>query len=232
MGPVKFTLADAFVFTACELTAVPLCHAGWEAVVSDEHIFRGIVALVVGIPLGIFGLSFHWLKEQLGESSLEWIQRQGSRWWPAAVLLAFIYTAGPSIYQRSATSIQSEQSTGRIVWNFEQTARGGGYFLTLQKVGDQEIRVIGFGAHGKNISGDPISQFSGYLRSERTNAEIPIYILAQDANESKAIACFPHPWIPTVPGETFGIPPLADFEIGTHEKPFIEAGKDGVFVAP
>jgi hypothetical protein len=133
MGPAKFTLADAFVFTACELTAVPLCHAGWEAVVSDEHIFRGIVALVVGIPLGIFGLSFHWLKEQLGGSSLEWIQRQGSRWWPAAILLAFIYAAGPSIYQRTVTSIQSEQSTGRIVWNFEQTARGGGYFLPCKR---------------------------------------------------------------------------------------------------
>jgi hypothetical protein len=122
----------------------------------------------------------------------------------------------------------SSSDTGRIVWNFEQTARGAGYFLTMQKTGDQEIRVIGFGAWGKNTSSDPVSAFSGYMRSDKTNAEIPVYILAQDANESTTLACFAHPWIPTLPGETFGIPPFADFQIVTHEKPVIETGKDGI----
>jgi hypothetical protein len=127
-------------------------------------------------------------------------------------------------------ALNGSPNTGKIIWNFEQTAHGGGYFLTMQKLGDEEIRVIGFGAHGKNNSSDPISQFSGYMRSERTNAQIPIYVLAQDPDESKVLACFPHPWIPTLPQETFGIPAFADFDIGTFEKPFIEAGKDGVTV--
>ena len=32
----------------------------------------------------------------------------------------------------------------------------------------------------------------------------------------------------SLPRETFGIPPFADFQIVTHEKPVIETGKDGV----
>lgn len=124
---------------------------------------------------------------------------------------------------------EREPNTGPIVWNFEQTARGAGYFLTTQKIaGQPEIRVISFGARGKNRLDKPISKFSGYLRSEQTNVTIPIYILAQEPDQTKAIACFPHPWIPTLAEETYGIPPFAEFEISTSEKPFIETGKDGV----
>jgi hypothetical protein len=125
-----------------------------------------------------------------------------------------------------------EPDTGPIVWNFEQTTRGAGFFLTMQKIaGEQEIRVVTFGAKGKNKTDQPISKFSGYLRSEQTNVTIPIYLLAQESDQSaisKVIACFPHPWIPTIATETFGIPPFAEFEISTWEKPFIETGKDGV----
>ncbi len=135
------------------------------------------------------------------------------------------YDAGPSFLSLKS----SEPDTGQIVWNFEQTARGAGFFLTMQKLTDQpEIRVISFGAKGKNNSNKPISKFSGYLRSEQTNVPIPIYLLAQEPDESKIIACFPHPWIPTLAEETFGIPAFADFEISTSEKPFIETGKDGI----
>ena len=125
-----------------------------------------------------------------------------------------------------------EPDTGPIVWNFEQTTRGAGFFLTMQKIGgEQEIRVLSFGAKGKNKTDKPISKFSGYLRSEQTNVTIPIYLLAQEPDQSvqsKVIACFPHPWIPTIGDETFGIPPFAEFEISTWEKPFIETGKDGI----
>ncbi len=118
---------------------------------------------------------------------------------------------------------------GPIVWNFEQTARGGGYFLTMNKLSDQpEIRVVFFGGKGKNRTDKPISSFSGYLRSEQTNATLPIYLLAQENEESKVLACFPHPWIPTVAEETYGIPAYAEFEISSSEKPFMEPAKDGV----
>jgi hypothetical protein len=117
---------------------------------------------------------------------------------------------------------------GSIVWNFEQTAHGNGYFLNMQKLNAEEIRVTGFGAHGKNNSSPPILNFSGYLRSDVTNVQLPILVLAQDPDESKVKACFAQAWVPTIPQETFGIPAFADFDVATYEKPFVEIGKDGI----
>ena len=148
--------------------------------------------------------------------------------WPVAFVLAFAYFIGPSVYTR-ATGLSYNAQVGNVVWNFEQTARGLGYFLTLQRVNGGEIRFINFGAHGKNISNNPISQFNGYLQSDLTNARLPIYLLAQNAEAATtASACFANPWIPTLPDETFSIPPFADFEITTFDKAFIEMGKDGM----
>ena len=120
---------------------------------------------------------------------------------------------------------------GDIIWNFEQTTKGSGYFLNMQKVllqPNQEIRVTGFGAHGKSNVNAPISDFKGYLRSDLTNVQIPIFIVAQDPDDAKALVCVGQPWVPTTPSETFGIPPFADFDIVTFEKPFVQPGVDGI----
>jgi hypothetical protein len=226
----KVTLADAAVFTVCELIAIPLCHAGWEAIVTEQHLGRGIVALVAGLPLGILGVGFHWWKDKISAPTRKQIQRQIIRWWPVAAVLAFVYVAGPELYRRAIIQEAPTPTIGPIAWNFEQLARGGGgYFLNMIKTGSQEIRVLGFQAHGKNYSTEPISEFSGYMRLDLTNVQLPIYILAQDVDESKIAVCTPR--IPTAPQETFGIPGFADFDIGTYEKPFIEVSKDGVLVS-
>jgi hypothetical protein len=185
----------------------------------------GIVAAIV-----LTGIAMRW--KQLAALSPNFSKTATSTatdarvWIGIAVALLVALTWEGFVSDRLAVlltryAMNNSSDTGRIIWNFDQTARGGGYFLTMQKVGDQEIRVIGFGAHGKNNSSDPISKFNGYMRSDRTNAQIPIYVLAQDADETKVLACFQHPWIPTLPEETFGVPAFADFEIGTYEKPFI-----------
>jgi hypothetical protein len=75
------------------------------------------------------------------------------------------------------------------------------------------------------VAGDPISQFGGMIRSNLTNTPRPIYILAQDAVENVA-ACGLRS--PTLPEDTFGVPPFGDFDITTFEKTFTELGKDGV----
>ena len=115
---------------------------------------------------------------------------------------------------------------GRIVWDFDQNASGRGFFLNITKTGDQETRLLGFQAHGKNNSSDPISEFSGFIRSRLTNAPRQIYILAQDADESKTLACSLK--VPTLPQDTFGIPPFADFDVTTFEKTFTALGIDGM----
>jgi hypothetical protein len=226
-APKIINSADVAVFVACELTAIPLCNAGWDAIVSGDHSVRGVVALGTGLIFGLLGPSYRWLKDKISTSARDWIQERASRWWLVTFVMAFAYLVGPSVYKRATASSDNAQ-VGNVIWNFEQTARGLGYFLTLQRVNGQEIRFINFGAHGKNISNSPIYQFSGYLQSDLTNARLQIYLLAQNAEAATTLACFAHPWIPTLPEETFSIPPLADFEITTFDKAFIEAGKDGM----
>jgi hypothetical protein len=107
--------------------------------------------------------------------------------------------------------------TGRIVWNFEQAATGHGYFLNMQKPANQEVRIIGFGAHGKNNSAEPISDFEANLRSDATNETIPIYIVAAEADAVNACTLA----APTLPKDTLGIPGFADFDIVSYEKPYV-----------
>ncbi len=125
----------------------------------------------------------------------------------------------------------NSQSTGRITWNFEQIAGGQANLLNLIRLNQDEIRVVGFGAHGKNTSKDPITEFRGYIRSDLTNARLPIYILAQDPNAPPVPNPFQPAQIPTRPEETFGIPSLAEFDIVTYEHAVITQGVDGVPVS-
>jgi hypothetical protein len=123
--------------------------------------------------------------------------------------------------------------SGRITWNFDQAASGHGFFLNLNRLNNEEIRVAGFQAHGKNTSGDPVTQFSGYIRSDLTNASMPIYLLAQE-NSDVPTPRFPFPVvvkIPTLPDQTYGIPGFADFDISTFDKAIFEQGKDGVLLS-
>jgi hypothetical protein len=118
----------------------------------------------------------------------------------------------------------SSQPSGRIVWNFDQPADY--YFLGMGRLNDQEIRVVGFQAHGKNTSTDPVSEFSGFIRSDLTNAQRAIYLLAQDPSSSNP-PIGPQMMLPTPPDQTYGIPGLADFDITTSDKAFMDLGKDG-----
>ncbi len=222
----SFTFADAGVFAACELTALPMCDAGWHAIVSGEQTARGIIAVIVGAIIGLCGVSFHWWKDKISTSNKEWIQRQASRWWPAVFVLAFLYFTAPIAYQRATVPHLPPHSTERIVWTFDQTARGLGYFLYMTKTNDQEIRVLGLQAHGKNSSDKPIEHFGGFMRSGLTNVQKTIYILGEDEAEAKIPACTPR--VPTLPVQTFGIPPFADFDVTTIEKTIITPGQDGI----
>lgn len=126
---------------------------------------------------------------------------------------------------RWPAAVAGAPATGRITWSFDQP--GDNYFLAMSRLNDQEIRVAGFQAHGKNTSPDPITEFSGYIRSDLTNAERPIYLQAQDQTDINRPPFMVPVMVPTSPDQTYGIPGLADFDIATFEKPFIETGVDG-----
>ena len=206
---------------------------GFEGV---AMLFEGkLVLAIIGIIAAIVltGIAMQWkrvakLSPRLSKTAA--LIATDARVWVGILMVLFV----PLTWGGFASSLMGGVGPGssdsdRVAWNMEQTVRGGGYFLNMTKTNDQEIRVLGFQAHGKNNSNGPISQFSGYMRSDLTNAQRPIYILAQDIDESKIPVCVPR--IPTLPQETFGIPAFAEFDIATYEKLFFEPGKDGVPVS-
>lgn len=139
--------------------------------------------------------------------------------------IAAIFTAGMFVGRRV---FSTPASIGDITWNLEQTSQGAGYFLGMTRLNADEIRVIGFQAHGKSNSNKPIEHFTGLMRSELTNEQIPIYLMAMDPLESTQKVCLVPGWIPTSPQETFGIPPFADFDVATFDKAAAAVGVDGI----
>lgn len=100
-----FSPTDFVMFLVGALIAEPLCHAGWDAIVSDEHVDRGVVAIVVGLILGIGAGSFHWWKDRIGENGRAWVQRYAAWWLPIAFIIFFVYVAGPNIYRKAIAPI-------------------------------------------------------------------------------------------------------------------------------
>lgn len=126
---------------------------------------------------------------------------------------------------RGSLGGNSSGSTGRITWSFDQP--GDSFFLNMGAVNGEEMRIVGFQAHGKNTSADPVSAFIGVMRSDITNAERQVYLVAQEPGNINQPPLGSRIPIPTLPEETYGIPGLSDFDITTHDKPFTELGKDG-----
>jgi hypothetical protein len=133
---------------------------------------------------------------------------------------------GPAPGTSAANVItQPSLDTGRIAWNIEEAARGLSYFLGFNRQNQEEVRITGFAAHGRNTSNDPITELKGFIRSDVTNEELPLYVVAEDPNA--AHDPFAHT-IPTLVAETYGIPGSAEFNITTFNKAVFEGGIDGI----
>jgi len=180
--------------------------------------------LYVAIFIVVFAIAVKW--HAISEAFVRW--RQKMAWILVALGFGGALALGIAIgglLLRGGPLGTIPQSGGRITWSFDQP--GDNYFLNIGRLGDQELRVVGFQAHGKNTSTDPISEFSGFIRSDLTNVQRQVYLLAQDPNNVNRPPLGPQMMLPTLPDETYGIPGLADFDISTHDKPFTEIGKDG-----
>jgi hypothetical protein len=197
--------------------------------ISDSAYARNGIAAAVYAALFIvtFVIAVKWV--QIADALTRW--RQKVAWILIALGFCGALALGVAIggLLLRGGPLTTVQSSGRIVWNFDQP--GESFFLGITRLNDEEMRVVGFQAHGKNTSTDPISEFSGVMRSDRTNEQRPIFLLAQEATaktDPNRPTFIRPPMIPTPPEETFGIPGLADFDIGTHDKPFVMNGVDGV----
>lgn len=208
--------------------------AGALAFECIHQFFDGHMAISVACGAGAIAVAvFDYRLKALGPrfiASLNRLAANAGLWIGVAFLTLVLVALSPFVEERRwpftahAPKVEGPD-TGSIIWNFEPAAKGNGYFLNMQKLlsqPNQEIRVMGFQAHGKNVTNSPISNFKGYLRSDLTNVQIPILINAQDPDAAKsAPVCVGQPWAPTIPDETFGIPPFADFDVTTYEKPFV-----------
>jgi hypothetical protein len=180
------------------------------------------IVTLIGFPLILFGLFDLYRERRLSM----WKAR---KWVGIALLLLGVAAWSADVADRlgyiKLANWSAFSNTGRIVWNYEETARGHGYFLNMQHPTGQETNIVGFGAHGKNNSSEPVNDFDGYLRSDTTNETLPIYILASDVGATNACTVP----VPTLPKDTLGIPAFADFDIVTHKKPFfINVLADGI----
>jgi hypothetical protein len=92
-----------------------------------------------------------------------------------------------------------------ISWNFDEA--GDGYFLGMTGSPNEAAEVLSFQAKGHNNLDDPIIDLSGYVRSDRTNDQFPLYFSVNG--------------IRVKPENTNGIPIGADFLIDvpfTHDE--------------
>ena len=171
------------------------------------------VVTLLGFPLILFGLIDLYRERKL---SL-WRAR---KWVGIGLLILGSAAWGADVADRlgfvQLSTLGFPANTGPIVWNFDETAHGRGYFLDMQKTADaQAANIVGFGAVGKNVTPDPIDDFVGYIRSDVTNEKIPIYFMAADSGAAHACVIS----VPTPPEETLGIPAFSLFAIATHKKP-------------
>ncbi len=98
----SWTPDDWAVAAIGALIAVPLCDAGWHAVVNEpEHFVRGWTAIAIGLPLGLVAFSFHRWKTKISAEARNQIGAAALKWWPVAIFLAFGYFAIPVVYQRA-----------------------------------------------------------------------------------------------------------------------------------
>lgn len=139
-----------------------------------------------------------------------------------ALLLGF---ALGGLFLRGSSLLANRPSTGRLVWNFDDPAkRETDFVLVMAASNPKEIRVGGVQVVGKNTSSDPVTQFKGILRADRTNRTDPFYLIAAEVPSHGPFDQI----IPTLPEETYGIPGLADFRAQTFDKVFFSTGVDGV----
>jgi hypothetical protein len=102
----SWTPDDWAVAAVSALIAIPLCEAGWHAVVNEpEHFARGLTAILVGVPLGLAGFSFHRWKTKISAKARDAIGLASLRWWPISLFLAFAYFAVPVAYQRATAPL-------------------------------------------------------------------------------------------------------------------------------
>jgi hypothetical protein len=187
----------------------------------------GIPLIVAGIICFYAAVAWTAVRNRLPDRAKEEIANiaLSPRWWIAAVMIGLIaLTVQPYVEQQrwpfsaSLSPPKRLVADGQIAWSFDQP--GGSQFLLMTKINDGPVRIIGFTAHGRNQSSEPITDFSGVVRSDLTNEEMPLLLIAQPDPAERQPELPPNVTapVPTPPKDTYGIPGFAEFDVSTYKK--------------
>jgi hypothetical protein len=90
------------VVITSELLALPFCFSGTEGFMSNDW-WKAAKGFGIGLPIGIAGLTFPLWGKYLKRPTQDWIQRGARKWWPVALLAAFLFMTVPDMYDRIAS---------------------------------------------------------------------------------------------------------------------------------
>jgi len=227
--PDKLSVAARLILWA--VFAFIFALVGWEKLWERDYIAAGVNGALLVVDT-VVAVKWHWLAERARLMAWHLGRRKVTMFYIGLALICAVglgfsvgklmgrtETAPPPVNSGAISS-----DTGRIAWNIDESARGLTYFLGFNRQNQEEVRVSGFVAHGKNTSDDPITNFKGYVRSDITNEEWPIFLIAHNPNAQSVF----DDNIPTDPVDTYGIPAKAEFDITTFNKTIFEGGKDGI----
>jgi hypothetical protein len=100
-----FSFGDLVWLVTGALTATPLVEAGWHAVVNEpEHGARGVVAIIIGMTLGLAEATFHWWKGKISDDLRRRVERHALWVLAVAMILFFAWSVGPEVYERAAAT--------------------------------------------------------------------------------------------------------------------------------
>jgi hypothetical protein len=179
-----------------------------------DPLWRGGFAIVAMLVLLAMLIYRKWLQERFRSLS-------GLSLLATIIALMLALALSPYVEQQRlpfSTWVSPPKVDGRIAWRFDQP--GGSQFLIMTKFNNEDVRIVGFTAHGRNQSSEPITDFSGVIRSDLTNEEKPILLIAQPDPAEVQPELPPNVTapVPTPTEETYGIPGFAEFDIATYNK--------------
>jgi hypothetical protein len=181
-----FSPGDLVMPVVGALLAAPLCDAGWHAIVNDDHIGRGVAAIVGGLVLGIGAGSFHWWSD----NGRILVQRNAGWWLAVVVVLFFTYAVGPLVYQRAIGPTSGHTylivdpplfEGNPLAWGFKSAALNE----TLHPPGSKaEPLVRNFYLYATNSGAEEVILTDAYLISRIDGATLPMKIDAQVPGDS------------------------------------------------
>jgi hypothetical protein len=145
-------------------------------------------------------IEFRYIRDVSIIPALAEMRRQGRLTWNSKEMTVgreYVLKLNPAWvgadYTECSPGDARSKSSGPVEWDLS------GIFTMGTYRGDNTLRFSGFMIHGRNTTDRPITQMSGYIRSNITNETLQIYVTA----DGKRV----------LPEQTLGIPPGARIEV-------------------